>query len=51
MHFGFLKFQKYMNLLRAQVFIAEHFIGGFLKICVQLQLLVTVFAVLHRGVV
>ena len=26
-----------MNLLRAQLFIAEHFIGGFLKICVQLQ--------------
>lgn len=25
-----------MNILRAQVFIAEHFIG-FLKICVQLQ--------------
>jgi len=26
-----------MNILRAQVFIAEHFIAGFLKICVQLQ--------------
>jgi hypothetical protein len=37
MHFGFLKFQKYMNLLRAQVIIAEHFMGEFLKICVHLQ--------------
>jgi len=26
-----------VNILRAQLFIAEHFIGGFLKICVQLQ--------------